>query len=278
MAYCMICGQKTSAFEGVMKEFDGKSLFLCKNCDSSFQQISEGGAKAYYSILQRVNQNGEDKSKGYLQNIASKCSVDMAEVQRIAEEQEQKRIGTAIGECFRINSSERKWAVVKNGLIQEFHNFDEILDYEVVENGRSLISGRAGAAAVGGLLFGATGAIVGSSMSKSNTEIISDLHIRICLDNLDDPQETVQIINSPVSKDSSEYMTATKICEKIVSVLDTIIKGGKRREESQNEKARAIYAFSVADEILKFNDLCEKGIITKEEFETQKKKLLELDY
>ena len=46
----------------------------------------------------------------------------------------------------------------------------------------------------------------------------------------------------------------------------------------KEERARAIYAFSVADEIMKFHQLAIDGIITEEEFQHQKQKLLSLDY
>lgn len=47
-------------------------------------------------------------------------------------------------------------------------------------------------------------------------------------------------------------------------------------EVPQSENKAATPAFSVADELLKLKKLLDDGVITKEEFEAQKKKLLEL--
>ena len=67
-------------------------------------------------------------------------------------------------------------------------------------------------------------------------------------------------------------------CERIVALLQLITNNNRSQAESSTSGARAIYAFSVADEILKFKKLMDEGIITAEEFQTQKQKLLSLDY
>lgn len=90
-----------------------------------------------------------------------------------------------------------------------------------------------------------------------------------------------------MKKDSAQYAAKANACNRIVSVLKQIIseneKGNTNSEEDATTPAArgkgiAIYAFSVADEILKFKQLCDQGIITEDEFKAQKEKLLKLDY
>lgn len=61
----------------------------------------------------------------------------------------------------------------------------------------------------------------------------------------------------------------------IVPVQTELVKSAVS-ESSEPVKSTSSPAFSVADELLKLKKLMDEGIITKEEFEAQKKKLLEM--
>ena len=184
---------------------------------------------------------------------------------------------------FGINDEHRKWAVIRrfpaprNGHYYDYDAYDysDLINYEVVENGNSVQSGRGGSAALGYLAFGVAGAIIGSSMAKENKELISDLHISISVRDLKAPNKTINLLSHAVDNRIREYKDAIANCEKIVAILRYIMNENANKERVP---ARAIYAFSVADEITKFKRLCDDGIITPDEFEQQKKKLLALDY
>ncbi len=49
------------------------------------------------------------------------------------------------------------------------HRFEDIIDYELLEDGDLQIKGGLGSALAGGLTFGAAGAIVGASVGKKKT-------------------------------------------------------------------------------------------------------------
>ena len=101
---------------------------------------------------------------------------------------------------------------------------------------------------------------------------------------LDAQIETVHLLDYPTIKESSDYFDAAQTCKRVVSALKQIQDSNKQAGTdpaavpAERGKSVAIYAFSVADEILKFKDLLDRGIITAEEFEAQKQKLLALEY
>ena len=91
--------------------------------------------------------------------------------------------------------------------------------------------------------------------------------------------------NKPVSAEKIRFSIGAKL--KLIISLIVIISLGSitalaswlihndlRLSAEDNNKE--INSYSVADEILKFHDLKEKGIITSEEFEKKKKQLLDL--
>ena len=64
-----------------------------------------------------------------------------------------------------------------------------------------------------------------------------------------------------------------RIAQDIISSLEIITKNYKNQNTISTESSNS---FSVADEILKFKQLLDSGIITKEEFDDKKKQLLGL--
>ena len=72
-------------------------------------------------------------------------------------------------------------------------------------------------------------------------------------------------------KDSFTYKSIYKSAQEILSTLQLICNSPKVPEENSN-----VHPKSNADEILKFKNLLDQGIITQEEFDLKKKQLLGL--
>ena len=184
-----------------------------------------------------------------------------------------------VGEFLLVNNDKELFAItLESGLVCEPHAFSDLIDFEVKENDLSVTSGRAGEAAVGALLAGTAGAIVGSSMSKRTTKLIDSLDIVLSLRNFDEPTATIKLISERVERDSIQFAKTAERCNQITAALKHIMDNSSKTSTNKERGARAIYAFSVADEILKFKQLLDSGIITTEEFDIQKQKLLSLDY
>ena len=74
------------------------------------------------------------------------------------------------GSYIKFDENNRKWFVpdgmfggVKNPIV---YSFDDIVAFELLEDGNSITKGGTGRAIAGGLLFGGIGAIVGGSTGK----------------------------------------------------------------------------------------------------------------
>ena len=149
-------------------------------------------------------------------------------------------------------------------------NYDQIISYELLEDGTSIASGGLGRAAVGGFLFGGVGAVVGG-LTRSYKGACTRLQIKLTVKDYDDPAFFITLINSPTKKDSIAYKTYIKEAESIISKLQLIV---GNREEAKADMLPSANTESVADQIRSFKALLDDGIITQEEFDAKKKQLL----
>lgn len=151
------------------------------------------------------------------------------------------------------------------------YRYDNILDYELLEDGETITKGGLGRAVAGGVLFGGLGAIVGGSTGKRKTKSICDsLRIKITLRNAIKQVEYLDFISASTKKDSTIYKAAYNNAQEALSCLAIACDAVKQVEVNTQEAA----PYSVADEILKFKNLLDQGIITEEEFKKKKSELL----
>jgi len=147
-------------------------------------------------------------------------------------------------------------------------SFDDIIDYELVENGETITKGGVGTAAVGGAFFGGTGAITGAILGKKTTSpLINDMHINITTNNKYIPLVRINMVNGQINKNGFAYNTIRGKADSILSSLSQIC---AKKKPILDENP----TFSVADELTKYKQLLDSNVITNEEFEAAKKKLL----
>lgn len=185
-----------------------------------------------------------------------------------------------VGGYFGIDETSRQWAIGK-GLIPSLKNavpysYDDIVDFELIEDGTSVIKGGLGSAAVGGVLFGGIGAIVGGvTGGKKAHQKCTSLMIKITVNNINAPTEYIKLITSPTDKKSIMYKSSFQNAQEIISLLQLICNESEDKKilETTNVSVNEV---SVADEIRKFKALLDDGIITEEEFNAKKNQLLGL--
>jgi len=186
----------------------------------------------------------------------------------------------SVGGYFGINEHSRQWAVGK-GLIPSLKNatpysYDDIVDFELIEDGTSISKGGLGRAAVGGLLFGGVGAIVGGvTGGKKAKQKCTSLMVKITVNNLSAPTEYIKLITTPTDKSSFTYKAAFQSAQEIVSLLQLIC-NQRDNEKIVEQATTSAQELSTADEIRKFKSLLDEGIITEEEFLAKKRQLLGL--
>ncbi len=171
---------------------------------------------------------------------------------------------------FSIDENSRQFCVQKDIL-----PFESLVNCELLEDGTSIIQkGGTGRAIAGGLLFGGAGAIVGASTAKrKQSEYCTSLRIKITVKNARQLYY-IDFISSRTKKSSSTYKSAYECAQECLSALEII--AAENAEIASYEQAKLAHSLSSADEIRKYKQLLDDGIITEEEFNVKKKQLLQL--
>lgn len=165
-------------------------------------------------------------------------------------------------------------------------SFEDIINVELVENGTSLVQKSTmrtiGGTIIGGVLAGGAGAVVGGlSGSSKVVQKISKVQIRMRIRNLNDPvliincfdAETMTQEGKPISPESIDghlYKTGRENAQSILDLVCVIIDDVDKNSCFSLSEIKT----SIADELTKLAELKTKGILTQDEFEQQKDKLL----
>lgn len=145
-------------------------------------------------------------------------------------------------------------------------SYDQIVSFELLENGESVASGGIGRAALGGVLFGGVGAIVGAS-TRSYKSVCEELKIKVTVKGYKDPAFYIPLIALQTNKSSSDYKEKMEMAQNILSKLQLITSAGADVKPVSTDKF---------EEIKKYKTLLDEGIISQEEFKNKKKELLNL--
>ena len=173
----------------------------------------------------------------------------------------------------------------------EIINYSDIIEVSYEENGSQLYTKSAGrtigGAIVGGVLMGGAGAVVGglSGASKQNKEI-ENMDIKILLRSTIRTscvlhfKDVDRVLKTKEDADRKLYEKYVKNANQAKDVLSVIIDNAKQVSTPTAQPiAQPVVApasSSVADELAKLAKLKADGILTDEEFQVQKSKLLGL--
>ena len=173
----------------------------------------------------------------------------------------------------------------------EIINYSDIIEVSYEENGSQLYTkstGRTiGGAIVGGVLMGGAGAVIGglSGASKQNKEI-ENMDIKILLRSTIRTscvlhfKDVDRVLKTKEDADRKLYEKYVKNANQAKDVLSVIIDNAKQVSTPTAQPiAQPVVApasSSVADELAKLAKLKADGILTDEEFQAQKSKLLGL--
>lgn len=255
---CILCGLEV----GVLNRTKlNNETFLCSNC------VAKTGISQGFGI---------DNLKGLsLDGIKERIEYhekDMKEnLERITNFNPSYKVGGYI--WF---DDSHKWFVFPKGTFNSKINncyifkYEEILDFEVLEDGTSVTKGGLGKALVGGAVFGLAGAIAGGT-SKKTKQVCTKLQLKVTTRSVDNPIVYLDLINTEFKKNSFVYKEATKSVQDILSKFQIIMD-----QLEQENNITPASSNSVADEIKKFKELLDMGAITQEEFDAKKKELLDI--
>ncbi len=150
--------------------------------------------------------------------------------------------------------------------------WEDVIDFQLIDNGQEVNRGGLGGAMLGGLLFGTEGAVAGQHATQKSVTTVSELAVKIITRNELFPQIRIDLLKDTVETTTRAYRKAAEAAEKIVSLLTVVMDTTQRAKLEDGASDSA----SAADEIKKYKDLLDAGAITQEEFEEKKKQLMDL--
>lgn len=166
--------------------------------------------------------------------------------------------------------------------------YSDIVSISYEENGSDVYNKSVGGAVVGGLLFGGVGAIVGGNTAKATqNKEIRIMSIKILLKSTSDSTIILKIYeagpdgNLLETKKDADRMHYEGLMKEVTGIKDifAIILDMVDKKVAQQKIVpvmQPVSSTSVADELTKLAKLKDAGILSEEEFNAQKAKLLGL--
>ena len=239
---CVVCQRKTNILTRA-KLKDGFLCDVCKSWCSQFVRIEELTAADANEHIRKT----------------------------LKDDEIYKTFGqpTSVKGYFVSYPEERLWAcMVEDGVTPYLFSYDDIVNYELIEEGVSVTSGGLGSAAIGGMLLGGVGAVVGGIVGRKQSDIVNRIAIRIATKDRLIPHVEICLMNSSQHKGGLVYKSCMDNARRILSLLDKIT--------YQEQEKVSLSSSSSADELLKFKQLLDMGAITQEEYNKKKSEILNL--
>lgn len=155
------------------------------------------------------------------------------------------------------------------------YTYEDILEVEVLVDGETITKtsrgSQLGGALLGGVLAGGVGAVIGGlSGSTTSQEKVGSIQLKITVNDIKNPVILLKIFNTstPWDKNDEELKQYSETAMEWQGLFSVIIKNGDKKVEAKAETE------NTSDEIRKLHELLKDGILTEEEFNNQKHKLL----
>lgn len=105
------------------------------------------------------------------------------------------------------------------------YSYNDLINFDLLEDNTAITSGGVGRALVGGAIFGRVGAVVGGITGpKKSKKIVEHLVVKITVNDFNKPCIMIPLLSKPASIDSKEYREAFRTAHIIISTLDLISK------------------------------------------------------
>ena len=103
--------------------------------------------------------------------------------------------------------------------------FDELVDYNLIENGQTVVQGGVSLkrAAAGGILLGGAGVIIGGLTGKKKIEDhATEIKIEFKVKGLNEGTYEINLLSKPIKKDTLTYKGTIMTAKDIISFFDKI--------------------------------------------------------
>lgn len=174
--------------------------------------VGLGVYSTIWDIESSAQTNIENNKKKFIENVINRGFVISKEI----------HYGKVI---IAVDDMKKKWVInhTSSGTITDnpiIFDYSQLLEFDVKENGKQILQGRSGSSVVGGLLFGATGAVIGSSR-KRDIDQISTIELNLTINDLDNNNITLLLLSN-AHHDSTAYQNTIKFTQEVASLCSYI--------------------------------------------------------
>ena len=258
---CCVCGRKIGSKE---KRWQIKGGYICPDCQAPFCNLSGSKAFVGYDAEQMVEMIEKHKKLNTLLAI-NKETYQSLKPTRIIE---NSLFIDDDAEKWYYDSGKRAAFYLKpDAAFPIVYGFSDILEISIARGGKTIRSTSTTRkekgirkAIAGGLIAGETGVLLGGMLSRSST----------ATNTVESQTYYVNAVLYGENEVLSMPFLTEQSAEQVRLALVGMIKDPLEEKNSQDT------SISSADEIRKFKQLLDDGIITQEEFNVKKKQLLGL--
>jgi hypothetical protein len=189
---------------------------------------------------------------------------------------------------FEVDEVNEKIALIDHKHNMKIIDFSHILGCEIKIDGDTISSKSTsrtiGGALVGGVILGGAGAVIGGlSGDSKQKKTVSTLTLLIKIKDISNPTIRYECYNATeatartknhVDINDVTFQNALNSANEVKNIITIILNRIDSNPNKPTEVSKSASS-STADELLKLHDLKEKGIITEDEFQCQKNKLLQ---
>ncbi|TFJ93651.1 SHOCT domain-containing protein [Lentibacillus salicampi] len=174
---------------------------------------------------------------------------------------------------------------LKDGFNINKYTYRDILEIEIIQDGNTLTKtnrgSQVGGALLGSVLAGGVGAVIGGlSGSSTSEDKVESLCLRIVVNDTNNPVRLVYFLKHKfgVRKSEDIFVHGKKDLEYWYSLFKIYINEADKEDEKERNETNDDDAVttnqSVVEEIREFGKLLEDGLITQEEYNAKKEKIL----
>ena len=224
-------------------------------------------------ILDKYIKKGEKKLTSVFEDLENfnADEIHLSVIEGFSSDAILGKFVSAVG----FDKNKKKICFVNEGKVNvvKMYSFNDIMESEIVVDGLTLVKTSAtstiGRAIVGGVLTGGVGAIIGGvTGKKSHNELVKYIDLKICINDSSNPFYKIRFLDTECKKGDFIYKEGYEKAEKWHGIVSTFIKQSEVNENKNKSES------SNVNDLLKLKELLDSDLLTREEFEEQKKKLL----
>ena len=158
--------------------------------------------------------------------------------------------------------------------------YKDLLSSEIFEDGatvtKTVRSSQIGGVLIGGLAFGGVGAIIGGLSGKTQTSgEVKKVDLRLTVNDTKNPLHDINFLGLKTKKDGFLYKRAIQQARHWHGLIEVLIKRADLEDKAANTNdTLKLPSGSAADELKKLAELRDAGVLSIEEFQQQKSRLL----